>query len=86
MTLTRGSTAAEEEAVASGNTMTTPSLMDEKDREKQKHDLIKRCDLWSFSSGPNILTSSMEPEPRASRNRCIINGIPKAIDWLQGRL
>lgn len=59
--------------------MTTASLMDEKDREKQRHDLSQRRDLWLFSSGPNILTSSAEP---ASRNRCIINGIPKAIDWL----
>lgn len=38
MTLTSGSAAAEEGAAASGKTMTTVSLMDEKDREKQKHD------------------------------------------------
>lgn len=61
--------------------MTTASLMDEKDREKQKHDPSKHCALWSFSSGPNTLTSSTEPEPDAG-NHCIINGISTAIDWL----
>lgn len=38
----------------------------EKDREKQKHDPSKHCALWSFSSGPNTLTSSTEPGIRES--------------------
>lgn len=83
MTLTSGSTAAEEGAAASGRTTTTASLMDEKDCEQQKHGLSERCDLWSFSSGPNVLASSMgPPRTRASRNRRIINGVSKATDWL----
>lgn len=47
--------------MASGKTMTTASLMDENDHEKQEHNLRKQRNVWSFSSGPNILISSTEP-------------------------
>lgn len=47
--------------MASGKTMTIASLMDENDREKQEHTLGKQRNVWSFSSGPNILISSTEP-------------------------